>query len=225
MNTVGPVYCETLHISAGSVFPFEMVNTLTSFIPALLGLIALFVVHRKNRKSYELYILSLLLLATGIGSVFWHGTRTSLSLSFDVFPGMFFFLLLVFLWPNFLFKSKIAGFGVIALFLLLVTGLFQFGSFQDTIHPFFYVYGTVAFIGTILSLYTWKKKGNATGTLAFLTIASATLAAFFRTIDLSMCTVIPFGTHFLWHIFLGTAGFLGILLILAISKNPDQRRV
>jgi hypothetical protein len=55
-------------------------------------------------------------------------------------------------------------------------------------------------------------------------LASAMLALTFRTIDGSMCGTIPFGTHFLWHVFLSGGAFLGILGIIALVHAGARRR-
>jgi hypothetical protein len=52
----------------------------------------------------------------------------------------------------------------------------------------------------------------------FTTLASALLALVFRTADLLVCPYFPLGTHFLWHIFLSLAAFLGVLVLMEINK-------
>jgi hypothetical protein len=49
----------------------------------------------------------------------------------------------------------------------------------------------------------------------------AVAAAVFRSIDLMTCDLIPFGTHFLWHLGLSTAAYLGIVLLVRMKKHPS----
>jgi len=41
-----------------------------------------------------------------------------------------------------------------------------------------------------------------------------------RSIDLMMCGIIPFGTHFIWHILLSLAAYLGIVMLLRLKPQP-----
>ena len=55
----------------------------------------------------------------------------------------------------------------------------------------------------ILRKYEFKKSLNIIGgTICFI------LAIYFRQIDKQAVDIIPFGTHFLWHIFSGIGAYL-----------------
>ena len=41
-----------------------------------------------------------------------------------------------------------------------------------------------------------------------------------RSIDLMTCSIIPFGTHFIWHILLSLAAYLGIVMLLRLKPKP-----
>jgi hypothetical protein len=56
-----------------------------------------------------------------------------------------------------------------------------------------------------------------------VTLVTALIALFFRTVDLSVCSWIPFGTHFLWHSFLSGAGFIGVLGMLKMQTRAGVR--
>jgi hypothetical protein len=58
-----------------------------------------------------------------------------------------------------------------------------------------------------------------------LAAAGVYLAAlFFRTIDNEVCTVLPIGTHFLWHILIGLVTYLAMRpLILSIAPRARAR--
>ncbi|MDO8623878.1 MAG: hypothetical protein Q7R54_00805 [bacterium] len=49
-------------------------------------------------------------------------------------------------------------------------------------------------------------------------ILLALIALAFRSIDLSLCSALPIGTHFLWHIFLSLAALLAIITLIIIDS-------
>lgn len=211
---IGPLYCETPFIAAA--YPLEVINTLTSLIPAALGLVALWWLWRKKEPAWSLYVLSFFLFATGIGSALWHALRTPLSLSVDVFPGLVYLFMLVFMWPTFL-KNRFWGYGTLA---GLVAAQFAFAyllPFGESNGPPISVFLVVTLFAVGL-IYLTFKFAHPAAWLSVLMISCGLAAAFFRTIDLETCSVISFGTHFLWHVFLGAAGFIAIIMLSRIRS-------
>jgi hypothetical protein len=49
------------------------------------------------------------------------------------------------------------------------------------------------------------------------------LSLFFRTIDMAVCEYIPFGTHFLWHLFNGVLVYLAALGLLLNLPAPQEK--
>lgn len=217
MHGSGPIYCETF-LSTGSGFPVEYVNTVTSFIPVLLGLLAILYLLQKKNRMPELYILAFLTLATGIGSVFWHGTRTPLGLTLDVLPGLLYFLFFLFLWPYTL-GGRLKGGLVFIGFFLSQFLIIRFVPMPESNGPPVSIFFTTALIAGGLLVWTYRKYGRA-AYWGIAMIASALTAAFFRTIDLETCTLVPFGVHFLWHTFLGLAAYLGVVFL---AKTMDAQ--
>src|SRR5262249_22612375 len=93
----GPIYCESPAFLDG--FPAEPVNTFSN-TAILFGIAAFYVVIKRAPRAYDLYLLCFLLLANGIGSLLWHGTRERWALTLDVWPGLVFLLVMVFLWAR-----------------------------------------------------------------------------------------------------------------------------
>jgi hypothetical protein len=78
---------------------------------------------------------------------------------------------------------------------------------------------TIAVIGAGLVVSTTHKYGASTASLGTFTLVCAISAAAARSVDLMTCSVIPFGTHFLWHIGLSTAAYLGIALLVRMKAR------
>lgn len=219
MPDVGPTYCETLIAAFPGSFPIEPVNAFTSLIPAAFGVVAFIMLYRRKELSVATGILILFLIAVGVGSTLWHGLRTPLTLSLDVIPGLLYFVALVFFWPTYLYNRWAGYITILTLFLLIFVSSTVLPSGFGR-GPFIGLFFSVALVGAIICYLTYKKHGTPLLLLGAGALLSAVLAALFRTIDLSTCGIIPIGTHFLWHTFLGLAAFLGIMLI---AKLEEQR--
>jgi len=71
----------------------------------------------------------------------------------------------------------------------------------------------------VLGLFHVRERRVARYTL--LAAAGVYLAAlFFRTIETEVCTVLPIGTHFLWHFLIGLVTYLAMRpLILSATTG------
>lgn len=222
MNHIGPLYCETPIGETISVFPIEFVNTFSNIPTILFGLFALWFVYSRAPKRFELYFLGFFLFATGVGSILWHGFRTGWALILDVVPGLLFFIFFVFCWVTLL-RDRLWGILAIPLFFLVQFLSVQlFSAFFPDTSPFLILFGVVFLFGIILLYLTARKYGKKPAVFALLTIIFALLAAIMRTIDLSVCNYIPFGTHFLWHTFLGLAGLMAVFVVYSLKPELES---
>jgi hypothetical protein len=219
--TFGPIYCETLSATS-TAFPVEPLNTISNGVIVLFGLLSLYFTVKRAPRAVDLYVLSALLITTGIGSGIWHGFRDRGALFFEVQSGLFFLFAFVFFWAR-----RLWSYAGAALFMGLFFGGFVLSrEFWDTtmfgiplqrwvaLAPVVIVAG----LALIVQSHAISRRAAAYGAGA---LALAITALIFRTIDLSVCSVIPFGTHFLWHSFLSAAGCLGVLGLIAL---PAARR-
>lgn len=227
MNHIGPLYCETPIGETISTFPIEFVNTFSNIPAILFGLFALWFVYFRAPKRYELYFLGFFLFATGVGSTLWHGLRTGWALMLDVVPGLLFFLFFIFCWVALL-RNRLWGILAIPLFFLIqFLSVWLFSTFSLSISPFFILFGVVFLFGAILLYFTFRKYGKKPVVFASLTIIFALFAAMMRTLDLLVCSNIPFGTHLLWHLFLGLAGLAAIFVVYLLKSDlelPSRRQ-
>lgn len=214
----GPIYCETPALP-GMSFPQEPWNAYSSAVIVLFGIASLVLVARRAPRSYELYALCALLVFNGIGSILWHGLRARWALAYDVLPAVVFLLCIMFLWSYRIFswwKSilVIAGFfAILALQSLLGLELSRIGIWVALAPP-------VILIALWLILRTAPLSRQA-AIFGALSLILAVVGLGFRTFDRLACAYVPFGTHFLWHISLSFAAFLGIwtLTILAAVRT------
>jgi len=215
----GPIYCETL--SASSIgFPVEPMNTVSNGVIVLFGLLSLYVTVKRTPWAVDLYILAALLIITGIGSGIWHGLRDRDALFFEVQSGLFFLFAFAFFWARRLWSVP----GAFVFFTLFFAGFLASRNYWDgaifgmpvqrwvALAPVVILAG----IALIVQSYAYSRRAAAYGGAA---LSLAIVALVFRTVDRSVCDMIPFGTHFLWHSFLSAAGFVGVLTLIEVPAR------
>ena|SRR3989344_9506457 len=213
---MGPLYCETPAILTS--FPIEPINTWSNLVIIAAGVIAFVLIARAISPRGGLWALATLLIANGIGSFLWHGFRTQTFLSFDVLPGVFFILALAYFWAR-RFYSRFVSLCLLLLFLLLEAVSVTLGA-ELMPHGLFFIpiAPPIVLLGAWLVARTYEESMRAAA-LGGGAILSALVALTFRSIDLSFCSTLPIGTHFLWHIFLSLGALLGILALIVIDHT------
>ena len=206
-----PFYCETWLYGYGS-FPAEPLNAGTSLVAVILGALALYFLIRRGEGGWTALLLAVLLIFTGMGSTAWHVTREQVALTADTMPGMAYFAAFLVFWVYYLGGRwfgilPLAGIALLIYFLWPVSreALFiALGAFIVTL------------AGTLIA-FTWRRR-RPTFKLALATVGFAALALALRSIDKSVCDIIPFGTHFFWHIFLAAAAYFGIRMMVKLRE-------
>ena len=215
MPPIGPIYCET---PVGAfLFPAEPVNFYSNAIIVAFGLVALLYALRR-RLGPDVVALAILLTLTGVGSFLWHGYRTPLSLALDVLPGLLFLFLFVYAWAR---RLMPVAYSVLFLgtFLVLAYALsYALMALVPVSGPPVGVVAAVVVSAAFLSVLSARRYGSI-ALVAVLSVAASLSAFGFRTIDLFTCDLIPFGTHFLWHIFLSLGAFLGIVFLVLVDRE------
>lgn len=213
-----PYYCETALNTLGT-FPYEPVNALTSFVPAILGILAFLFLRRHGHRDPIAYALAILTIMTGLGSVAWHSFRTSFALTIDVMPGLIYFLLIALAWAY-----RVGNWAVAVAMAALVGGLIYVAppmAGRENLIQFLVV---IVALAVTLVIATRIRKPDAFH-FGLLAVGCGLTAATFRTLDLYACDVIPIGTHFFWHIFLGIAAYAGVrLMVLLRQSEPLDRQ-
>jgi hypothetical protein len=203
----GPVYCEDL--SATGAFPVEPMNFVSNGVIILFGLAGLYFTWKRDPRAWDLYALNLLTVFTGIGSGMWHGFRDGYWLRWEVTSGLLFLFFFIFCWARRLWSLPGA---------LLFLGAF-YGGFLLS-QPYWGMVQrwvalapvvVVASLALIAGTYRNSKEVAGYGAVA---LTSALTGLFFRSVDLAVCSYVPFGTHFLWHALLSGAGFIGVVGML-----------
>ena len=216
---IGPTYCETLSATAAS-FPVEPANTVSNAVIVLFGLASLYLVVKRTPRAYDLYVLSALLIATGIGSGLWHGLRDGSALFWEVRAGLFFLFGLALCWSRRLWSTAGA-----VLFLIAFIFAFQFSREYLAVSQqrWVAVAPAVILFGSVLATQTVMRSKKA-ALFGLAAMASSLTALGFRTYDMTVCDSFPIGTHFLWHMFNSAGGFLAMLAIITLQTQGAPKR-
>jgi len=217
MHDVLPIYCETA-LNPSGAFPAEPINALTSFFPFIMGVLAIWYLWRTGNRGWIPWILAILTAMTGLGSVAWHAHRTPFTLLIDALPGVIYFSIMVAVWMIHISNRWIAltaGVALVAFIFLVPLSVKQ--QYQIPMIGFF---GLLA-LG--LLFLTWRRQRPAF-VYALPMVGCGLAAAAFRTLDLHVCDVMPVGTHFFWHLFLGTAAYLGVRMMVVMERADERAR-
>ena len=198
----GPWYAETHLTDQLIVEPWNAFSSLAIAAPAVYYLWKI----RKQPGQYGFLLFCIpLLLLNGIGSTLFHGLRTSrIFLVMDYLPAMLLTLAITaYFWVKVLPKWWLVFFTVGPV-LFLRFAVFNYFSGQFAINLSYIIGGVAFFLPIVLILF---KMNFRKGKDMVLAIICFSLAIYFRGADKDFIHLIPFGTHFLWHIFTGIGAF------------------
>lgn len=195
-------YCERLDAS----FWAEPINAITN----LAFLIAAIWVWPRTKGLPLAQALAVILFSIGLGSFLFHTFATLGAALLDVTPIAAFILLYLFavhrdiiglgLWQALAATALFFPFAAIVVPVLNTLPFFQISGFYWTVPILLVAYG--------LALH--KIPGIRRGFLTGAAILAASITA--RSFDETLCNVLPFGTHFLWHILNGA--MLGFMILV-----------
>ena len=200
-------YCERLSHLLGP----EPLNVLSNVAFLLAASFAYRAVRSHELKSVALPIL---LSAVGIASAWWHlfHTRTG-----DIADTLSIFLFacvagVLFLYKTFSSKVRVTVFA-------LVTTVLVLGGEQVR-----WLNGSMPYVVVLLALglagMVYAQKFPSKRLSVLLMFSTFLLALTLRSLDSALCSFIPIGTHFLWHILVA---FFGYQIILLVVHKPESR--
>lgn len=210
-------YCER---GASGALLAEPINAFTNLAFLIAGYLGFRVLKEKQIKSKEMRALPWMLSLVGLGSFIYHTARNSTTLIFDALPIYFFILYALFLTLSELFKSRMKS-------IFALVGFVGLEVFLSIYVPREFLNGSIRHIAAIvfIILIGWfavKRYGNTVVRPLAGVIGLYAFAIFFRSIDAWICTWIPIGTHFLWHILAAFAGYQAIYLLAVIKSSKSK---
>ena len=219
MQQVLDAYCERAGPGLWTE-PLNAVTNLAFIAAAVLALIALRAESREQlTRPWDLMFLIALVFAIGVGSGLWHTFATRWAELADVLPINLFIAV-------FLFAFLRRALGVSAWIGLAAVLAFEGVSFALPV-----VLSPRLLNGSIVYLPAWlllagfalelhrRRHALAPVFIAGTAIFSGSLG--FRTVDRTLCVLLPIGTHFLWHLL---NAILLYLLLRGLIDHAAGRR-
>lgn len=198
----GPVYAET-DLSMIIPEPWNALSSLLILAPALYWAWRL---RGEYRKYAFLSFCMPLLFLGGLGSTLFHAFRaSSFLLLMDVLPTALLTLsVMLFLWYKLLGKWQYLAI-ILLVFVGLQVAVRYVASPHTAINLSYFITGTLIFLPVLLILIRthWQHLLQIGGALFFFV-----LSLFFREIDAWEESLLPMGTHWLWHVSTGVGAFL-----------------
>ncbi|MGD8570183.1 MAG: ceramidase domain-containing protein [Gammaproteobacteria bacterium] len=165
----------------------------------------------------DIAVLTGLLFAIGIGSGLWHLTAQYWALWTDQIPILLFINIFLL---SCLFRvievSVLKGILVFAAYHVINTGallLLPTGFLNGSI---FYIPTWLFLAG--LTLVIWQRR-EADRQYYLWALIIFTVALTLRTVDNTLCNIVPTGTHFIWHLLI--AATLYLLMLGLINQNRE----
>lgn len=210
------IYCERLDPHFWS----EPLNAISNAAFIIAAMFCLMKARQLGRTDALTMLLVVILFAIGIGSFLFHTVATRWAGLADTLPIVLFILVYLYAatsrylrapW----FMAALAPIGFIGFAILFARTWSEYLPSLNGSQGYFPVLIALVFYGVILA-----RRGHpaATGLIAAAALFSLSLT--FRSVDQAACGVLPFGTHFLWHIFNGI--LLGVVLIAFVRHGAPQ---
>lgn len=217
MDWFAPIdsYCERLHPGLLA----EPLNALSNAAFIIAAIWAARAALRRGNREPVIWLLIALVFVIGLGSLAFHTFANQWSVLADVLPiTVFIYGYLAFALRRFLGFAwwKVAG-------ALIV--LFAITFVAENILPPGFMNGSGAYLPALVASVLVSIELLRRGHPAHLNVSLASTVLFvsliFRTADIVMCSLLPIGTHFVWHILNGVV--LALYLEAAIrygSRKP-----
>lgn len=219
---IAGAYCER----TAPGFWGEPLNAGSSLLVIVVSLVALVYVLRTRSLSPGLIAMMALALAIGIGSFLWHTFATRWAELADVLPIWAFVALYGAAVLKHSLRSRIGlpiavSFGALVFMAGLALSMRETHMLGDTVS------GSTQYLPALVVVFAagrvaWKERHPSFRLIAVSSVLFA-LSFTFRSLDMPLCSIIPFGTHFLWH----TTNCLafGVLLAALVRFPPGDGRV
>lgn len=187
------IYCERI----GPEFWSEPFNAISNGAFILAALLVWGILGGKQDRAARILTVNLAII--GIGSFLFHTYAQGWAQLADVIPIQAFILIFLFFAVTRILQLPVwAGIAaLVAFFPYAYASASVIGSFTGSLN------GSIAYVPVVilLAILALAAIPKDTGTAKGLAIGTAILlvSIIFRTLDASVCTALPLGTHFIWH--------------------------
>lgn len=210
------IYCERLDPHFWS----EPLNAISNAAFIIAAFYCLMKARENGRTDALTMLLVAILFAIGVGSFLFHTLANRWSGLADTLPIVLFILVYLYAATSRYLRASwfTAALAPVAFIGFAIGFARVWGMYLPSLNGsqgYFPVLIVLILFGVILA-----QRGHpaATGLIAAAALFSLSLT--FRSVDQAACGVLPFGTHFLWHIFNGI--LLGVVLMAFVRHGAPQ---
>jgi len=218
MNSFLDHYCER---STPQLWdePLNVMSNLAFFLVAFLIFKHLHATQNsKNKTRWDLWLLSGLILAIGIGSSIWHLFALSWTLWADRIPILLFISVFLISFLVRIFRlTLLSAFSLFSLFQIINIAI-QLQYPPTTLNGSLFYLPTLVLL-IVITIILWRKNHPEIKRYFQLASILFVTAIFFRSIDLLVCDTIPMGTHFVWHILVASTIYPLMLGLIGDSHH------
>lgn len=193
----------------------EPFNAVTNIAFLLAAWLAWNLGRRLNVLSTGVRLLIVLLVAIGVGSALYHTFATNWARLLDVFPILLFQF--CFLW---IYAREVAGlnyWATLGAAVAFSAAGYVMEQFRAVLNGSL-MYAPAIVLLASLGLYHFRQKKQERLLLLTATGVFA-VALVFRTVDQAVCSSLPVGTHFVWHLLTGVVLYLSMRALLLNGAN------
>ena len=194
----------------------QPLNLITNFAFLITSYLIFRLIKNEKVKDKGIHLLFLTSILIGFGSIAHHTVPTNFTLLLDGIP------IYIFLYFGFcqildiLTEKKELAFLLPSLYIFLNIFISLFIHLPIDSNALTPIINLFLFIPIIFIFY--KRFGNKTN-LFSLSLGFYALATIFFVLDEIICNQLPFGTHFLWHIFNAAAIYYFVKFIIAVKQQ------
>lgn len=155
--------------------------------------------HHSFRQTGDLWALAIAMLLIGLGSALWHSwAKVGWTVMVDTIPIYLFINIYIFSLFRRLAEWSWLKVGILWLVFTGFSTLIQQSLPMQTLNGSLMYLPTfgLMFLSGLYLMLSGKYGGRSMMLLSGLFLVSLT----FRTLDLEVCSMIPIGTHYIWHI-------------------------
>lgn len=197
------IYCERLEPGLWA----EPINAITNAAFFVAAFMVFLLARKENALNAQTGMLIFFVLAIGTGSTLFHTHATMWAQLSDSIPILFYQIAFLIFYANGVLKfSKLQTVLFFLAFSMTIIGIYQL--------PHHWLNGSIGYAPALIFLLllagihyiqSKQKEADMPEGVKLLGLACITfiISLTFRSIDMQLCDAIPFGTHFLWHIFNG----------------------
>ena len=209
------LYCERMD----SGFWSEPVNAFTNIGFLFAAIYCWRIAVRERVQDSSLGMITVTIVAIGIGSFLFHTIPTAVTRWLDIAPVFVFQLLYLGIYSRRIISLSMPGSGILLLVFLVAAVVAS--QFPEVINGSL-IYAPALLALFVLSVYHYQSR-KLERSLLLAAASVFLLSLVLRSVDIRICTRFELGTHFLWHVLNALVIYLAMRALLVNLSTGNNR--